>query len=633
MNHYSSFLLIGGVFFAAVVVLLTAKPTVSKRLTAIAGAVALLGGLLFYGWSYYSTCGAIFETALHTVFAVCRMFLGESDFLDIAEDVSLFDKQWAVTLCWCVHVLAFYATSSTAISLIGSNVLKKLRVCLSPRKSLNIIYGVNEESVSFGQALIEDSGELVVFVAEDADSQLAETVVDSGAVLRADSNAVRGNIQFLRSMGVRKGNRSVTVYALSRDHLKNLEYAGSVLDAFRQRSVKAAQISLVIHTRENEAVTQLQVRDESFGYGFVTVFQEPGLTARLLIRKYPPCRCVEFDAAGKATEDFEAIVIGFGSIGQAVLRHIIMNAQFIGNSFRADVFAPGLQECSGFFKSAYPYVISTYQPHFHDHDGRSEELYTHLTTRLDKLKYIAVCTGSDALNEEIAAELCAFFELKGKQITVHQCSNKGIKSTDTATMETTVHSIYDPDILATKKLDAMAMAVNQSYQGSASKGAMADWMVCDYFSRTSNRAMADYLEAILCAAGRTEQQALSGDWSFSEQHLLTLSMMEHARWNAFHFCMGYQPMSDEEYESRTQAYRQEVALYGKGKTRIGKNPKKRTHACLIPWDDLGKLSAKENSITGGNVDYMKMDTDNILVVPTLLQIKAANEKAQARSKN
>lgn len=628
MNDYLSFLLVGGAFLVAVVVLLTAEPKTSKRLTAIAGGAALIGGLLFYGCSYLSTSGAILETVLHTVFAVCRMFLGESDFLEVAEDVPLFEQQWAVTLCWCVHVLAFYATSSTAISLIGANVLKNLRVFLSGRKDLSIIYGVNEESVSFGQALIEQTGELVVFVTEDAETQLAEAVVESGGVLRADSKAVSGNKQFLKSLGIRKGSRKITLYALSKEHLKNLEYATAMLEAFEQRRVKPAQISLVIHERETQAVKKLQVSGEAFGYGFITVFQEPGLTARLLIQKYPPCHCVSFDAEGNATEDFEAIVIGFGAMGQTVLRHIIMNAQFVGNTFRADVFAPDLSERSGFFKACYPGVIENYKPNFHSHDGRSEELYTHLSAHLDKVKYVAVCTGDDALNDEVAAELCAFFEQKGKVISVHQCSNKGIKTTgvDIDTMHTTVHSIYHPDVLSTKKLDAMAMAINQHYMGEYSKGAVADWMDCNYFSRMSSRAFADYVEAILCAAGRTEQQAFSGDWMFSEQHLENLSKMEHYRWNAFHFCMGFMPMSDEEFDARTRIYEQEVAQCGKAKIRIAKNMTGKTHACLVSWDGLDVLSAKENSVTGGNVNYKQLDTDNILLVPHLLQIKGRNSK-------
>ncbi len=619
MREYISVLLWGGAFFAAVIILLTAEPKISKRLTAIAGGLALIGGLLVYGYGYFAVSKSFMESILRTVFAICRMFIGEADFGDISE-VELFSKSWATALCWTFHVLALYATSSAALSLIGANVLKMIRLRFSARRDLNIIYGDNEEAVNFSQTLVDDSDHLVVYVTEEAEAALTDAIRDSACVLRTDANARSGNESFLKSMGVRKGTRSITLYAISQDYLKNLEYARSVLTALERRATKPQQIRLVIHAREDETVKQLQVSQNRFGYGFVTVFQEAGLTARLLIQKYPPCHSMTFDSEGLATSDFEAIVIGFDKIGQTVLRNILMNAQFEGSTFRADVFSPAVEEKNGFFTNNYQGVMDNYQVVFHSHDGRSKELYAHLSKRLDKLKYLAVCTGSDNLNEEITDELREFFRSRGKKILIHQCSYKGIRTTDTATDEIIVHDIYQPDILSTGKLDAMAMIINHYYMGQYGKGVIEDWMECDYFSRMSSRAFADYIEAVLCAAGRTAQQASANEWEFTPNHLLNLGKMEHSRWNAFHFCMGFLPMSPEEYDERTQIYREQLARGEKQKIRIGKNLEGKTHACLISWDDLNHLSDKENSITGGTVDYQQMDLNNVLLVPTLLQI-------------
>ena len=55
MGEYWSFILIGGSFFAAVFVLLTADPKIAKRLTAAAGVTALAVGLLAYGYGYIAT--------------------------------------------------------------------------------------------------------------------------------------------------------------------------------------------------------------------------------------------------------------------------------------------------------------------------------------------------------------------------------------------------------------------------------------------------------------------------------------------------------------------------------------------------------------------------------------------------
>lgn len=615
-----SFLLVLGGFIAAVVVLLTAEPKIAKRLTMIAGGLALAGGLFIYGYGYLSTADSPAEGLLHMVFAVCRMFIGEADFADV-ETVPLLQHWTCKLVCWCAHALAIYATSSAAISLIGANALKNLRVRLEKKKDLHIIYGVNEDSVEFGQALTEEQQALTVYVSEDAENPLSEAIIESGGVLRADPKAVKGDVHFLKSLGIKKGKRQITVYALHRDYLKNTQYAAALLEAFRQQGIEPGQLSLVIHAREDEAAKKLQVGQDRFGYGFVTVFQEPGLAARLLILRYPPCNSVTFDDAAAATENFETLLVGFGRLGQTVLRQLIMNGQFAGSQFRADVFAPDVEEQDGYFCNSFPEIPKQYQVNFHPYDGRSRQLYEHLKARLENIKYIAVCTGSEELNEEIGEDIRAFVNQHDKQIPVYLCSNRGIKITDGKTGETEAHQIYHPDVLSTKTLDQMAMMVNSYYMGSYSKGALNDWLECDYFSRMSNRAFADFQAAVLRAAGKTEADALEGRWDFTSEQMENLGKMEHARWNAFHFCMGYSPMSEEEYAARKAKYLQEKAETGKGKTRIGKNPAGKTHACLIPWDALDALSAKENAITGGSVDYKQMDRNNILILPQLLKIR------------
>lgn len=615
-----SILLVCGGFIAAVAVLLTADPKVSKRLTAIAGVLALLGGAFVYGYGYISLSGTVAEGLLHAVFSVCRMFIGDADFGEISE-VPLFAKNWVLVICWCAHVLAFYATSSAAISLVGTNVLKNLRVRLAKKKNLNIIYGVNEDSVAFGQVLTGDLQELTVYVGEDAENPLSGSVMESGGVMRADTKATRGDVQFLRSLGIRKGKRNITVYALHKDYLRNTEYAAALLKSFEKRGVQPDQLSLVIHAREDEAAKKLQVAEGRFGYGFITVFQEPGLAARQLILRYPPCDSIRFDDQAVAKEDFEALVIGFGRLGQGVLRQLIMNGQFTGSNFRADVFAPDMEAQDGYFCNSFPEITKNYRVLFHPYDGRSRQLYDCLHQRLENIRYIAVCTDSEALNEEIAEELRAFLSQKGKKIPVYQCSNRGVKVTDSDTGETTEHLIYHPDVLSTRKLDQMAMAVNHYYMGKNSKGPLKEWLVCDYFSRMSNRAFADFQPAVLRVAGKTEQDALEGRWNFTPQQLENMGKMEHARWNAFHFCMGFSLMREEEYAARKAAYLREKEETGEGKTRIGKNLAAKTHACLIGWDELDALSEKENAITGGSVDYKQMDRNNILILPQLLKIR------------
>lgn len=609
-------MMLGGVFLIALLVTLTVKPNLSKRMTAIAGVVALIGGLLVYGYGYIATSNNFMLTAVHAVFAVCRMFIGEEDYSSVSE-APAYAHFWMECLFWVIHLLAFYATSSAAISLIGASMLQNLRVRFAARQDLNILYGVHEDSVGFGKDLASDGRGHVIFVDPEGESTYSEAITEFGGVLRVDRRAVSGNLSFLKSLGLRKGTRQVTVYALHTDYAANLRYATDILSAFSQRGLEVSQISLVIHAREDDAVKRLQVSKEHYGYGFVTVFQEHELTARLLTCKYPPCERMEFDENGVAQGDFEVLVIGFGKLGQAVLRSLVMNGQFVGSNFRADIFAPDHKQVSGYFLNSCPEVLKQYNIVFHDHDGRSEALYEHLSTHLTSLRYIALCTGSEELNREIEEELRDFLSRKGVHIPIHQCSRRGIQTVDPQTVETVGHALYNPDVLDVNKIDAIAMLVNQVYQGDNSKGALADWMDCDYFSRMSCRAFADFTPAVLRAAGKGQEEAIQGQWSFSETHLENLSRMEHDRWCAFHYCMGFSPMSDEEYARRTDVYLQQKRAQ-QPLIRVGKNMAGRTHACLIPWEALDDLSQRETKLTGKAVDHKQSDTNNILILPQLL---------------
>ena len=166
------------------------------------------------------------------------------------------------------------------------------------------------------------------------------------------------------------------------------------------------------------------------------------------------------------------------------------------------------------------------------------------------------------------------------------------------------------------------MIVNHYYQGG-NKTPLENWMNCDYFSRMSCRAFGDFIEAVLRAAGKTEEQALANEWIFSDSMMENLGKMEHDRWCAFHYCMGFSPMGEEEYAQRAAEYSCQMARDGKATIRIGKNMAGRTHACLIDWDELDELSARENAITGKAVNYKSMDMENIRIVPDLLMSRKA----------
>ena len=89
--------------------------------------------------------------------------------------------------------------------------------------------------------------------------------------------------------------------------------------------------------------------------------------------------------------------------------------------------------------------------------------------------------------------------------------------------------------------------------------------------------------------------------------------------------MGYSPMSSEAFDERSEIYRECIAK-GLPGIRLSKDPENRTHACLIPWDELDALSGKESAVTGSGVDYKQYDINNVLIIPEILRQREATVK-------
>ena len=599
--------------FMATILLLASKPKFAGRLTSIFIFLAGAGGLFFYGYGFAVTIDNFWLATMRALLAVCRMFVGGYELGSISE-APLMRHSWMHLLFWIVHFLALYSLCSAAITSLGAGALRRLRLWLSRRGTLHVIYGVSDDTVALGRELLQQKQGSVVFVDSSSGAANAAAIADIGCVLRCDSSAICADSAFIRSSGMGRSGRKIHVYAMERLSSDNLRYARQLLDSMKAAGISPRQTELVIRARENAATASLQALGEQYGYGAVTAFQQADLAARTLIRNYPPCKYMSFDADGKATEDFEALIIGFGQVGQSVLRSLVMNGQFEASTFHASVFAPDCNSAGGYFFQNYGQLPKQYDISFHAFDGRSQQLYDHLAQRGKKLKYLAICISDETISLEIAENLTDHLQTLGLDIPIFRCDHRGVSHFNAPDGKTL--SLYRPEVLSMKNMDHLAMLVNNSYQSDQTKTPWQHWLNCDYFSRMSCRAMADFIPAMLRIAGTTSDKAAQG-WSLTDAQLDNMSKTEHLRWCAFHFCMGFSPMSAEEYDAREAKYLQQTAA-GEKPLRVGKNIEGRTHACLIGWDALDDLSARESRLTGKPLDYKKMDTDNVLLIPKLL---------------
>ncbi len=614
MTDFAVVTLFAGLLFLAMILNLALKKENSAKVTGFCIVVAAISGLVIYGYGYGLAYPDNMPLAvIRCLMAVWGMFVSRNDFATLSS-TPLFASSYAVLFFWLVHLMAQYATASAAIATIGARALRRMRLWMACFGQLSVIYGVNENSVDFGRQLAEQGRNNVVFVDDKAPDSLNGAITSFGGVVITDKNALWPDKRFLRSLGIRGDKRNYSFYLLHKNEAKNIKYAFALKDALQTNGIPAHTTSLVMLGDEETHIQPLQAFGENYGFGNVSVFDAAGIVSRLLIHHFPPAATMAFNPDGSAAEDFESVLIGFGAVGQSVMKQLVMNGQFAGSNFSLAVFAPDYEKTGGYISATGQSITDNYNIEFYDYDGRSHKMYDYILAHKSSMNYIVICTGNEKSNNEIGGEITRYLTRIGSRAQVYTAGYNGISCLTDGNIPPKQYPVFTTDVLCTDRLDAMAARLNHTYCGN-DRTPWENWAACDWFSRMSSRASADFMPSMAIAAGKDLYNAQ--DWTLTDAQLENLGKTEHLRWMAFHFVMGYEKMPDEVYDAREKQYIQEKALYGTGRIRTGKDTAARQHACLIPWEDLDALSERENKITGGNTDYKFTDKANVLAIPQL----------------
>ena len=592
-------ILISSAVFLALIIWLTVDTEHVKRWTGIAFLIAIAGGIFIYGTidaSQFSSMPII--AVLRTVVHVGKMFGNAGDGSHDSFVGIVGDNTFTSAFYWLVHFFAYYSVVSAVILVIGRDIVRGFRTWLLRIHDIELIYGIDDNTVSLGETLAKGRRVSLVFVGKGtiSDSILNRT----GALVYGDNDAMNPNTRFIKRISLVKGKGKLRVSALSDDDEANYAYAMKMLRSLKEADILPSQTELVMFGRAAHIGSEFQALGDHYGYGSVKVFERRELSARLLLWKYPLADTVSFDTKGKATGEVEILIAGFGAIGQEVLRKVVAQGQYYGSTFHVHVFDPAYDKRNGFFNARYPGLISNYDIQFEAFDARSERFADYVRDKAEKLNLIVVAVGSGSVGKEITYGIIDVLDSCGLALPVYQCLDDKVIRYRMGD-ECVITSVFDAEIMYGTSLDALSKEINHFYykEGSAEE----QWRDCDYFSRTSCNASADYLKGLL---GRTG--APGGDDELMEN----LAQSEHLRWMAFHYSMGYQTMTTQEREKRAQMYLKD------NKVRILKDTVNKHHGCLVPWDELDELSEFENSYTGKNLDYKQMDRENIKAVSGII---------------
>ena len=605
------------IIYLALVINMAMKPAYSSKLSSTLMIISILGGSIIYGIGYTSVTQDIALSLIRTPFSVIGMFLGKND-LGAISSSPILSGTAGVFCFWTLHLLAFYSIASAAMTTVGAAGLRRLRLFLALNGDLTIIYGIHEDSLTVGKECVVRDKTAVVMINETEPTDSISEIINMGMAVLTGSGAVSCDHSTMLRLRI-TARKKITVYALHPDRNKNLFYAIAMKEALEKEGVDPKITSITLPGTEDIASSMLQLSEQQYGFGYVQVFDPADMAARAMIRLCPPWDFLSFDDKGRAKENFDCMVIGFGDCGQAALRYLAMNGQFVGSKFHAMVFSPNISNEAGFLLAECPELLKHYAIEFRNADGRSLEFYKELQARLSTLKYIAVCTGKGAMNTEVADNIMLFLKrAKAEHVCVVQVSKYGAQYQEAVGSAIVSKEVYKLDMLSAKREDRNAIILNAGYD-SSDRTNWEKWVSCDSFGKMSSRASAEFIPAMIKASGSSREEMLEGKWHPDDEMLHVLGEMEHMRWCAFHFAMGYRPMSEENFRENAENYLRCKQEGLPCSPKIGKDSEKRLHACLVPYDKLDQVSERENAVTGRSVDYKQYDINNVMIIPDILR--------------
>lgn len=597
----------------------------SGSFTGTCAIIAGLGGLIIYGFAYADVCDNIVLAMVRALIATLGMFLGKNEYSAIS-NVLFMKHLFNIIIFWIVHLMALYATTNAVLATIGARTLKYVKLWVGRRrKKFIIIYGVDGQTVSFGHELSSDADATIVYIDKQIGAEYISSISDSNFLSFTSKEAIQSKEEFLKSLGIKKG-KIVEVYAISLDEAENYNYSINLLKSLRDMNFDSEDTSLTLFANmEMKYGETLQNDDEGYGFGTVMVMDRAYLVAHTLVNTYPPCDYVEFDtenAKAVSGEIFNAVIVGFGRIGQTVLKNLVINGQFEGCDFKVTVFDPKNPNGLGYLYNSSGPMMEKYDIDLRGMDSEQNEFYNFINANAEILDYVVVCTGNAELNADVTGKIQSTIKRRNGKAAVFQCSYNHViyfdsEESDKGCLQIT--PVYSKKNLDIAYADERAMHLNHIY--CRGNSALEDWSGTKFFDRMSCRASADFAPAFLRMVGTTRDEVLNnGKWDeLTSVQLMNLAKTEHLRWCAFHYSMGYEKMPDEIFEKRAKQYLEEKEKQGYSKIKIQKDQEHYLHTCLVDWDELDTICERYRKVTGDeNKSYKQDDANNVLMLSKIL---------------
>ena len=309
------------------------------------------------------------------------------------------------------YLLTYMFVISFLLSLLGRKLINRFRL-LQARDARKHVFWCRvpnrKEKLLATDILKQNKRDCVIFSVRESVIEDIRTFVDQ--------MQHSGFLLCLRKPGQFHDSDCLTAprhFFLTEDFNWNFRQARKVLDRMQEIGFHAAEVHFYIRVTADEknycAVRWADCQRQAFPWLKIHLIDEPSLAARMLQLEHPllaaPGISIGQDTC-KVKGSFRVLLLGFSDGGQALLREIVCNGQFLHtdprDEFRVDVIDRNSTLTGGYI-ARYPDAVRDYNISFYNMDVLSGECYRWLEHNLFRYNRIIVAFWNDDLNLEVAA--------------------------------------------------------------------------------------------------------------------------------------------------------------------------------------------------------------------------------------
>jgi hypothetical protein len=604
--------------------------------------VVLPGGFLLYLVGYTIAHDNVFSitNVWLSLYSTARLLILGNDLVEIKEiflnnagTMKMFVEllHLGISLIMGTVVFVFFIIF---IRVITASKHDRIRLRKSNAENNYIFFGVNQASISLAKDILinEERAQksLVIFIeteiSEDEKNML-NPILKMGAIMigkesfidklvlkneemmmnlqresHADNKTSTSYGDFLSSPRIVKCilKRKSHFFFFLEDEELNIRHAENIMQELNELSIKEGENKdFVLYVRTlaqdylEDGYDQIILERNSIE---VRYLNDTLIAARKLVKDNSPVDFVRPNIKKAiAQDDFTPLIIGFGGIGQSVLRKLVEMGNFLGNEFRAIIVDENMNKIVGRFENRFPGLSKNYTLEFKNQSTGEKSFYENLINQPEFLKYVVISLGNDETNTLLAIEIknlakrlnvpyTIFIHLDDENRYDILLENKK-KSDPNLIVFGRTASIFNYNDIIDNTLYNKAKRIHEIYTShSDTNRRQKEWNDLERIKQLSNISVMEHLpiKCKLIGLSKHDIVEFESEAKFAESlgsdRLENMAIGEHLRWNAQYFANGWDTLPLAE---------------------IGKDNKvneRRLHGCLVDWDKLDEVEKRSYEV-------------------------------------